>query len=133
MGQWNGERDALVARAFIELAQLSVTNGLDGVTVFGEAPAQSTVNEINYLSLARACDDPALSWDSFVSDHLGALLGGPKLAAEFVGLLEAEGSACAAVDKAKDALKQVGEPAYGRWLWLVQRLRGWQLHATCGG
>jgi len=128
--QWNGERDALVARSFMELAQLAAANGLEGVTVFGEAPAQSTVNEINYLSLARACDDPALSWDSFVSEHLGPLLGGAELAAEFISLLEADGFSCAALDRAKDALKHAEEPAYGRWLWLVQRLRDYQARTT---
>ena len=128
--QWNRERDVLVARTFIELARIAAANGLDGVTVFGEAPAQSAVNEINYLGLVRACDNPALSWEGFVSEHLGPLLGGPELATEFVYLLEAEGSACGALARAKDALKRVDEPAYGRWLWLVQQLRNRRAQAT---
>ena len=119
--QWNGERHTLVARTFMGLARLAAATGLDGVTVFGEAPGRSTVNEINYLSLVRACDDPGLSWAEFVSEHLGPLLGGPELAAEFTDLLEADPPTAADLRRAKDALRRVDDPAFKRWLWLV----GW--------
>jgi hypothetical protein len=120
--QWNLERHGFCARTFWELARTLTKAGFAGVTIFGEVSAESTVNEINYLSLSRTALNPALTWEAFVRDHLGPLLGGADLAQEFVELLEARPHTDAHLKKARTILASAGDPAYRRWLWMVDRL-----------
>jgi hypothetical protein len=122
--QWTltGERHGFRARTFWELVRTLTKAGFDGVTIFGEVSAESTVNEINYLSLTQTALNPALTWEAFVRDHLGPLLGGADLAQEFVELLEARPHTDAHLKKARTILASAGEPAYRRWLWMVDHL-----------
>jgi len=114
------------------LAKLASANGFDGTTIFGEMPARSTLHEINYLSMARTADNfirrtaneggPDLEWDEFVSEHLGPLFGGAELAEKFVALLEAKKHSAEDLKEAKGILRRADEPAYQRWLWIVDYL-----------
>ena len=123
--QWNHERYELVARRFAKMMQLLFSTGMQGATIFAEVSAFSTVNEINYLAFARFGYDAGLTWDRFVSDDLGPLLGGPEAAERYLALLEVPDDAgvlARAADEARDiAATQVGE-AYRRWVWLQNRL-----------
>ena len=90
--QWNGdertERYALNARVFADMARLTSDSGMDGLTVWGEpSPYHATV-ELSYLAFARFSWDPDLTWDRFLAEDAGPLLGGADAAAEFVAVAE---------------------------------------------
>ncbi len=123
--QWNHERYELVGRRFAEMMQLMHTTGMQGGTIFAEVSAFNTVNEINYLAFARFGYQADLTWERFVADDLGPLLGGPEAAGRYLALLVVPSEAAAlarATDEAREiARTQVGE-AYRRWLWLQNRL-----------
>jgi hypothetical protein len=123
--QWNHERYALVAHRFAEMMRLLHTSGMQGATIFGEVGAFSTVNEINYLAFARFGYQADLTWEQFVADDLGPLLGGAEAAERYLALLDipAEASALsrAAAQARGMANTQTGE-AYRRWVWLQNRL-----------
>jgi hypothetical protein len=123
--QWNHERYELVARRFAKMMQLLFSTGMQGATIFAEVSAFNTVNEINYLAFARFGYDAGLTWDRFVADELGPLLGGPEAAERYLALLEVPDDAgvlSRAADEAREmAATQVGE-AYRRWVWLQNRL-----------
>lgn len=123
--QWQGERDALVARRWAEMTRLVSTAGMQGATIWGEVGAFSTVNEINYLAFARFGYDADLTWDRFVVEDLGPMLGGVEAATRYMELLlipsEARALARAAGEARELAVAQSGE-AYRRWVWLQNRL-----------
>jgi hypothetical protein len=123
--QWNHERYALVARRFADMMQLMNTTGMQGATIFGEVSAFSVVNEINYLAFARFGYDGSLSWDGFVADDLGPLLGGADFAGRYLNLLdtpqENEALRNAIGEAVQLAAGQTGDPLR-RWVWLQNRL-----------
>ncbi len=90
--QWNGdersERYALNARVFGDMARLCADKGMQGLTVWGEpSPYHATV-ELSYLAFARFAWDPSLTWERFVHEVAGPLLGGADAADEFIGIAE---------------------------------------------
>ncbi|HVP20158.1 MAG TPA: hypothetical protein VMU36_14315 [Spirochaetia bacterium] len=123
--QWNGERHELVARRFADLARLAHETGMKGLTIFGEASAFETVNEINYLAFARFGYHPTLSWDAFVQNDLGPLFGGASEARKYLELLTVPSEA-AALDRASSEAAEIARAARGdavrRWIWLQNRL-----------
>jgi hypothetical protein len=123
--QWNHERYKLVAHRFADMMRLVHTAGMQGATIFGEVSALSTINEINYLAFARFGYDADLTWERFVAEDLGPLLGGAEEAARYLGLLATlngeHGLMSAAAEAREIAARQVGE-VYRRWIWLQNRL-----------
>ncbi|GAB4538425.1 MAG: hypothetical protein Kow0063_26200 [Anaerolineae bacterium] len=123
--QWNHERYELVAGRFAEMMGLLHATGMQGGTIFAEVSAFSTVNEINYLAFARFGYQADLTWERFVADDLGPLLGGAEAAGRYLALLDVPRQANAlrrAVAEARElAAIQSGE-AYRRWVWLQNRL-----------
>lgn len=123
--QWNHERYELVARRFADMMQLLYTTGMQGATIFSEVSAFSVVNEINYLAFARFGYQADLTWEKFVADDLGPLLGGAEAAARYLELLVVPADSPAltrATAEAREiAAAQSGE-AYRRWVWLQNRL-----------
>jgi hypothetical protein len=123
--QWNHERYELVASRFAEMMQLAYATGLQGATIFGEVSAFSTVNEINYLAFARFGYEAGLTWERFVAEDLGPLLGGVEAAEYYLNLLVVPPRRQAltqAVHQAREiAVLQSGE-VYRRWVWLQNRL-----------
>lgn len=123
--QWNHERYELIARRFADMMQLLHTSGMQGATIFSEVSAFSVVNEINYLAFARFGYEAGLTWEKFVADDLGSLLGGAEAAARYLELLvvpaEAPVLTRAAAEARDIAAAQSGE-AYRRWVWLQNRL-----------
>lgn len=127
--QWpfeNRERYRFVAREFADLARLCTQTGIDGMNIFGEVSPFETANEINYLAFAAFSTDIELTWDAFVADVLGPLLGGPDLAREYVRILDD-------VTKGRDLSAGAGramrladgvahEGAHRRWVWLMDRV-----------
>jgi len=124
--QWNHERYALVAQRFSEMMRLLHTTGMQGGTIFAEVSALSTVNEINYLAFARFGYQADLTWEGFIADDLGPLLGGPEAAERFLTLLvvpnDMDSLARASAEARDIGSAQVGE-AYRRWVWLQNRLQ----------
>jgi hypothetical protein len=123
--QWNHERYELVARRFAEMMQLLHTSGMQGATIFSEVSAFSVINEINYLAFARFGYEVGLTWEKFVADDLGPLLGGTEAAHRYLELLvvpaEAPALTRAAAEAREIAAVQFGE-VYRRWVWLQNRL-----------
>jgi hypothetical protein len=123
--QWNHERYELVAPRFAEMMSTLHATGMQGATIFAEVSAFSTVNEINYLAFARFGYQAGLTWERFVADDLGPLLGGPEAAERYLALLAVPGEVDAlarASDEARQIARvQVGD-AYRRWVWLQNRL-----------
>ena len=90
--QWNGdersERYALNARVFAEQARFVAERGMQGLTVWGEpSPYHATV-ELSYLAFARFSWEPTLTWDRFLAEDAGPLLGGPDASRAFVAIAE---------------------------------------------
>jgi hypothetical protein len=123
--QWNHERYELIARRFADMMQLIHTTGLQGATIFSEVSAFSVVNEINYLAFARFGYEAGLTWEQFVANDLGPLLGGVEAAERYLELLvvptEAQSLTRAAAEARDIATAQSGE-IYRRWVWLQNRL-----------
>jgi hypothetical protein len=123
--QWNHERYELVARRFAEMMHLLQASGMQGATIFGEVSAFSVVNEINYLAFARFGDEAGLTWEKFVADDLGPLLGGVEAAQRYLDLLAVSADTPALTRAAAEA-RQIGAAqsgeAYRRWVWLQNRL-----------
>jgi hypothetical protein len=123
--QWNHERYELVAPRFAEMMQLLHATGMQGATIFGEVSPFSTVNEINYLAFARFGYQADLSWDEFVAEDLGPLLGGAEAARRYLALLtipdQTDSLSQAAAEAREIGTAQAGE-AYRRWVWLQNRL-----------
>jgi len=120
--QWNGQRHAFVAREFAQMTKKVAEVGMDGITIFGEVSWLKTVQEINYLSIADFADNPGLTWDEFIDKKLSPLLGGKELAQKYIEFLEKEKIEPGDLEIAKSILSTVKEPAYRRWLWLVEFL-----------
>lgn len=123
--QWQGERESLVARRWQELTQLSARAGMQGACIWGEAGAFNTINEINHLAFARFGYEADLTWDRFVSEDLGPMLGGSEPAQHYLDLVltpDEEPALNRALGEARElATTQSGEP-YRRWIWLQNRL-----------
>jgi hypothetical protein len=131
------ERYRFVARDFADLARLCTRVGIDGMHIFGEVSPLETANEINYLAFTTFAADTAITWDAFVSDVLGPLLGGADLAADYVHILEnpiAAHELDGAVRRARDQAASVtDDDQHRRWVWLMNRIyreramiQGWQ-------
>ncbi|MGH2371645.1 MAG: hypothetical protein ACRDI2_26030, partial [Chloroflexota bacterium] len=106
--QWQGEgrqgeRYHLVARRWMEMTRLLAASGLQGATIWGEVGAFSTVNEINYLAFARFGYDAGLTWERFVAEDLGPLLGGTEAARRYLELLLVPDEAAALARAAGEA------------------------------
>jgi hypothetical protein len=87
--------------------------------------ASSTVNEINYLAFARFGYQADLTWEQFVADDLGPLLGGAEAADRYLALLDTPADASSltrAAAEARDIASAQGGEAYRRWVWLQNRL-----------
>ena len=124
--QWNHERYELVASRFAEMMQLAVKSGLQGATIFGEVSSFSVVNEINYLAFSRFGYTRDLTWDTFVDQDLGPLLGGTEAARQYLALVAVEPEETAllqSVGKVREISREMSGDARTRWDWLATRLR----------
>jgi hypothetical protein len=123
--QWNKERYELVAQRFADMMQLLHRTGMQGATIFSEVSTFSTVNEINYLAFARFGYEADLTWEKFVANDLGPLLGGTEEAERYLELLvvpaDTQSLTRAAAEAREIATAQAGE-SYRRWVWLQNRL-----------
>jgi hypothetical protein len=121
--QWyDGARFKLVAREFAALAQQVGNLGMEGISIWGEVSAAEAANEINYIVVGYFSDHPDASWDDFVTEELEPRLGGEALASTYIELLEKEQVEHSDLEQAKSILARVKEPAYRRWLWMLERL-----------
>lgn len=123
--QWNSERYELVAGRFSEMMRLLHKTGMQGATIFSEVSPFSTVNEINYLAFARFGYEAGLTWEQFIANDLGPLLGGAEVAVRYLDWLQTPNERGplerAAAEAREIGAAQTGE-AYRRWVWLQNRL-----------
>jgi hypothetical protein len=132
--QWNGSRATdrykFNGRDFAELAWKASECGLQGLTVWGEAPAFHAATELSYLAFARFTYEPTLSWDQFIGEDVAPRLGGRNAAMRFLeitALLDGETS----LEQSElrrlhaetvDAARQTDFDAGRRWLSLADRI-----------
>jgi len=123
--QWQMERHELVAKRYAEMMRLVYTVGMKGATIFGEPSAFHTVNEINYLAFARFGYDATITWESFVANDLGEILGGADAAWQYLTLLTTSNNMNElhhAVGVARELASVVSGEVYRRWVWLQNYL-----------
>ncbi len=123
--QWQGERYELIAQRYAAMMRLSYDTGMKGASIFGEASAFNTVNEINYLAFARFGYDASLTWENFVANDLDPLLGGAGLSEQYLTLLMTENNARMlkySGDIARQIATTLSGEIYRRWLWLQNHL-----------
>ncbi|MCX7645325.1 MAG: hypothetical protein N2Z62_08535, partial [Rhodobacteraceae bacterium] len=130
--QWNGdertERYALNGPVFTEMAALCARTGLQGLTIWGEpSPYHATV-ELSYLAFARASWAPGLTWERFLAETAGPLLGGAEAAAEFAAIArELDGAQVLDPERLRvlarrAAAHRAGDAAGRRWLSLEDQI-----------
>jgi hypothetical protein len=116
------ERFKWVGRDFMKLAKLLSGTGFEGIHIFGEVGSHNTINEINYWSASYFADSPHKTWDDFMGEKLGGMLGGENLAREYVELIEKPEISESDLYRSKEILSQAADDTYYRWLWLTQRI-----------
>ena len=63
-----------------------------------------------------------MTWEEFVAEERGTLLGGGEPAQGYIGLRERTEGDPAAGQSVKSILKTVDDPTCRRWLWPCERL-----------
>lgn len=117
--QWDkGERHALVAKEWSQIAARAGELGMAGTNIFGEVGNRRTVHEINYLSMAAFNENPFLKWKDFVSDELGPLFGGEARAQKYVQIVGKTRATPADLKFARAAMAKATGDEFRRWLWL---------------
>lgn len=123
--QWQEERYKLVAQRFADLMQTAYKTGMKGATIFSEASAFNTVNEINYLAFARFGYDSTLTWEKFVTNDVAPILGGYDAANRYLDLLAFDNESRllkSAIAEARDIATSFSGEVYRRWIWLQNYL-----------
>jgi hypothetical protein len=90
--QWNGdertERYAFNAKTFADMAEIGARDGMEGLTVWGEASAYHATVELSYIAFARFTWEPTLTWERFMAEEVSPRLGGRDAAERFVAIAE---------------------------------------------
>ncbi len=123
--QWNKERYSYVAETFVDIMRLSSRTGLQGATIFGEAGAFNTVNEINYLAFAVFGYDAEKPWEEFFRYDLSPLLGDieeTKMYLKYLAIDDDVKSLKTAIDEVREIMISKKNDVYRRWVWLQDRL-----------
>jgi len=127
---WMGRGDEVAVDWLALMAQQSLAQGFDGLSIFGDKSPFRTGCELNYLALADygSAANPDASLESFLTRVAGPLLGGPERATEYLRLArliavpqELDG---AATQARRHAAQLTGRPAE-RWTWLAWYLSRW--------
>jgi hypothetical protein len=127
---WMGRGDEVAVDWLALLAQQSLAQGFDGLSIFGDKSPFRTGCELNYLALADygSTANPDADLQSFLTRVAGPLLGGAERAAEYLRLArliavpeELEGAAAQA---RRHAAQLTGRQAE-RWTWLAWYLSRW--------
>jgi len=103
---------------------------MQGLTIWAEpSPFHATV-ELSYLAFARFGWQPDLSWETFVTEDVAPLLGGPEAADLFIEIAEeVDANQKLSVDRLEDLQQQtmqqfannIGDVAR-RWLSLGEQI-----------
>ncbi len=127
---WMGRGDEVAVDWLAEMAQKSLATGFNGLSIFGDKSPFRTGCELNYLALADygSAANPAADLESFLERVAAPLLGGPKLAAEYLRLARLiavpDELEPAVVEARRHAAALTGRPAE-RWAWLAWYLSRW--------
>jgi hypothetical protein len=83
---WAGRRGELAVDWIADMARRSMSHGFDAMSLFGEVSPFHTGAELNYLALANygSAANPQADLDVFLRDVAGRLLGGEKLARDYL-------------------------------------------------
>ena len=127
---WRGRGDELAVDWLAALAQQSLAQGFDGISMFGDKSPFRTGCELNYLAFADygSAANPEADLGAFLDRVAGPLLGGAELAAEFLRLAreidDPQRLPGAAAKARRHAARLSGRPAE-RWTWLAWYLSRW--------
>lgn len=132
--QWSGdartERYRNNSTDIMGLARESKKLGFNGLTIWGEASPHHVPVELGYLAFSRFGFDSTLEWGEFFEDTVAPLFGGSSQAAEFLDILaQADGelrpgtAALRALrQRALEGLREAGDSAANRWVWLAEHI-----------
>ncbi len=131
--QWNGdnrtERYFFNGRDFHDMIKKAHETGFDGLTVWGEPSPYHTSTELSYNAFARFSWDPTLSWDDWLRNDAGPLMGGDEAARRYIELAstldqhaQLERSVLDRIaGEALDAVRSSSGDVSRRWLWLADQ------------
>jgi hypothetical protein len=130
--QWNGDRRTeryfFNGRDFHDMAKTAQQTGFQGLTVWGEPSPYHAPTELSYNAFARFTWDPTLSWENWLREDAGPMLGGEDAAKRFVEIsrtLDENPTLEAAElervrDESLDAARQDDSEAGRRWFSLAE-------------
>lgn len=132
--QWNGDRRTeryfFNGRDIADMAIKAHDVGFNGLTVWGEASAYHTNVELSYLAFARFTWEPTLTWERFVKEDLGPLLGGENAATRYLEIAttldqnaELDAGLLAKLQgEALEGARLREDDKSRRWLWLAEHI-----------
>lgn len=121
---WRGRGDEVAVDWLAEVAQKSLAQGFDGLSIFGDKGPSRSGCELNYLALADygSAANPTADLDSFLQRVAAPLLGGEQAAREYLRLarlIEAPEQLEDAVAAARRQAAQRSGREADRWTWLA--------------
>ncbi len=131
--QWNGDRRTeryfFNGRDFHDMAKKAHETGFEGLTIWGEPSPYNTSTELSYNAFTRFSWDPTLSWEDWLRNDAGPLLGGEDAARQYIDLatildqnLEPEAGELDRISaEALDAARSGSGEVSRRWLWLADQ------------
>jgi hypothetical protein len=125
---WAGHvRGGLAIDWIADMVQRSMGHGIDAISLFGEVSPVVTGAELNYLALANygSAANPTADLDRLLRDVAGPLLGGEKLAHDYLRyarLLDRRDQIPAALGQMYAHCARLPVPAARRWAWLANYL-----------
>ncbi len=131
--QWNGDRRTeryfFNGRDFNDMAKKAHETGFQGLTVWGEPSPYHISTEMSYNAFARFSWDPTLTWNEWLKDDAGPLLGGEEAACRYIELattldrsLSLDAAALSRITaEAIDVASSAGGEVTRRWLWLADQ------------
>jgi len=121
--QWAAQRFAPRMEHFAQQALIARSAGLSGVSMFGEEPASTVPNELNYLTFSHFAYSDDDDLERFIDEDLGALLGGASHIRKWLSILSEVGPP-RSPNVPLETLPALDEPLARRYLIQAQQMAG---------
>jgi hypothetical protein len=89
--QWNGQRFSPQLEILSDQPLVARRCQLAGVSMFGEEPASTVPNELNYRTFAHFAYSPDEDLERFIDEDLGPLFGGRGYIRHWLGIVREVG------------------------------------------